>query len=330
MADTKLIVITGATGAQGGGVVNIMKRTPGWRVRAVTRNPESDAAKKLSADGTVEVVRADYDDETSLLNAFSGATAIFAVTNFWEPLFRLGASQHEAGAIEERQAMNIARAAAQIPTLEHYIWSTQPSAKDATDGELEVPHMDCKARVDARIKQELPDLAQKTTFLYVGYYPSNMAIFPMMRPSEDPTTGEYTQALATNPDALILVAGDMSVNPGIWVRQILAAGPVAHGKYTCMALERLSFRQMMDRWCAVTGRRGYVKQVTEEEWTKNWGVAAREMAVQFRFGERCDPWAKREGDGKEFITPEELGIEEREVIGFEQTIRGLVERGLVV
>lgn len=122
----------------------------------------------------------------------------------------------------------------------------------------------------------------------------------------------------------------MSVNPGIWVRQILAAGPVAHGKYTCMALERLSFRQMMDRWCAVTGRRGYVKQVTEEEWTKNWGVAAREMAVQFRFGERCDPWAKREGDGKEFITPEELGIEEREVIGFEQTIRGLVERGLVV
>jgi NADP-dependent 3-hydroxy acid dehydrogenase YdfG len=75
MADTKLIVITGATGAQGGGVVNIMKRTPGWRVRAVTRNPDSDAAKQLTADGTVEVVRADYDDETSLLNAFSVTTS---------------------------------------------------------------------------------------------------------------------------------------------------------------------------------------------------------------------------------------------------------------
>jgi hypothetical protein len=92
--------------------------------------------------------------------------------------------------------MNIARAAAQISTLEHYIWSTQPSAKDATDGELEVPHMDCKARVDARIKNELPDLAHKTTFLYVGYYPSNMVMVPMMRPSEDVSSPIHDHACA--------------------------------------------------------------------------------------------------------------------------------------
>ncbi|KAI8932976.1 hypothetical protein NX059_010444 [Plenodomus lindquistii] len=42
---TKIIAITGATGSQGGGVVNVMKQTPGWKVRAITRNPNSDAAK---------------------------------------------------------------------------------------------------------------------------------------------------------------------------------------------------------------------------------------------------------------------------------------------
>ena len=69
MADVKIIAVTGATGSQGGGVVNVMKKTPGWKVRAVTRNPESDAAKKLAADG-VEVVAADWNDEASLAKAF--------------------------------------------------------------------------------------------------------------------------------------------------------------------------------------------------------------------------------------------------------------------
>jgi uncharacterized protein YbjT (DUF2867 family) len=65
----KIIAVTGATGAQGGGVVNIMKKTPGWKVRALTRNVESDAAKKLSAEG-IEVVQADFDDASSLQKAF--------------------------------------------------------------------------------------------------------------------------------------------------------------------------------------------------------------------------------------------------------------------
>ncbi|KAL1837787.1 hypothetical protein VTJ49DRAFT_3397 [Mycothermus thermophilus] len=325
MSNTKLIVVTGATGAQGGGVVNVMKKTPGWRIRAVTRNPESDAAKQLMADGTIEVVRADYDDEASL-----GAAAIFAVTNFWEPLFPSGASQHEAGAIEERHGMNLARAAAQTSTLEHYLWSTQPSAREATAGEHEVPHLDYKARVDERIREELPELAAKTTYLYFGYYPQNMVYFPLLRPVEDPETGSHIQTLPMDPDSKILVAGDMTVNPGIWVRQILATAPAAEGKYTRIALERLSFREMMDGWSAATGRKGVIRQVSEEEWTRMWGVAGTELAWQFRFGEMCDPWAKREGDGKEFVGPEELGIDPKEVVGFEETVRGLVRKGLVM
>ena len=80
--------------------------------------------------------------------------------------------------------MNIARAAAATPTLEHYIWSTTPSAKRMFRGKLLTPHMDYKANVDARIKSELPNLAAITTYLYFGYYPQNMAFFPLIKPVE--------------------------------------------------------------------------------------------------------------------------------------------------
>ncbi|KXX72994.1 NmrA-like family domain-containing protein 1 [Madurella mycetomatis] len=323
MSNVKVIAVTGATGAQGGGVVNVMKKTPGWRVRAVTRDPDSEAAKRLATDGLVEVIRADWNDEASLVEAFEGVAAVFAVTNWWESLFS-GKSQWESGDIEERHGMNIARAAAKTPTLEHYLWSTQPSAKRMLPGKLETPHMDYKANVDARIKAELPELARKTTYLYFGYYPQNMAYFPLLKPFECPGTGQYIQILATDPRAKILLAGDMTVNPGIWVRQALATGSIAFGKYANVALERWSFQQMMDKWCKITGKRGTLVQVSEEMWTKFWGPAGTELAWQFKFGELCDPWAVRD----DFISPEELGIDPNEVVGFEGTIRALASSGM--
>jgi len=72
--------------------------------------------------------------------------------------------------------------AAEVKTLEHYIWSTLPSAEQITDGEFPVPHFDYKAEVDNYIWKNLPDLAAKTTFLMFGFYPSNFAFFPMLKP----------------------------------------------------------------------------------------------------------------------------------------------------
>ncbi|KAJ4300048.1 hypothetical protein N0V90_005297 [Kalmusia sp. IMI 367209] len=55
----RIIVIVGATSSQGGGVVNVMRKTQGG----------SDAAEKLTIDG-FEVVQANFDDEKSLKKAF--------------------------------------------------------------------------------------------------------------------------------------------------------------------------------------------------------------------------------------------------------------------
>jgi NmrA-like family len=48
----RVIVVMGATGAQGGSVVRAMKDDKRFHVRAATRNPNSDKAKELVKQGT--------------------------------------------------------------------------------------------------------------------------------------------------------------------------------------------------------------------------------------------------------------------------------------
>lgn len=66
---SKIIAVTGATGTQGGGVLKVMTLAPGWKVRAITRNPGSEAAQRLADDG-IQVVQADFNDQGSLVQAF--------------------------------------------------------------------------------------------------------------------------------------------------------------------------------------------------------------------------------------------------------------------
>ena len=63
----KLITVFGATGAQGGGLARAILAEPegGFAVRAVTRKPDSEAAKALSQAGA-EIVVADLDDAASV------------------------------------------------------------------------------------------------------------------------------------------------------------------------------------------------------------------------------------------------------------------------
>lgn len=74
MENKKIIAVVGATGAQGGGLVNaILNDTSGeFRARAITRNANSDKAKELEKQGA-EIVEADVNDKESLVKAFQGA-----------------------------------------------------------------------------------------------------------------------------------------------------------------------------------------------------------------------------------------------------------------
>jgi len=72
-----LILVTGATGAQGGAAAQALLRA-GHRVRAVARDPDTAAARKLAEQG-VEVVKGDFDEVVSLDAAVTGATGVFSM-----------------------------------------------------------------------------------------------------------------------------------------------------------------------------------------------------------------------------------------------------------
>ena len=75
-----VVVVTGATGRQGGAVARHLLSEQ-WRVRGVTRRPDRPAARALAALGA-EVVRADMMNATELMPAFRDAYGVYSVQNF--------------------------------------------------------------------------------------------------------------------------------------------------------------------------------------------------------------------------------------------------------
>jgi uncharacterized protein YbjT (DUF2867 family) len=108
---SKLLVITGATGKQGGSVINSILSDPSlsstFKLRGVTRDTSKPASKALEERG-VEMVSANLDDKASLEAALKGAYGVFAVTDFWA---------HMDMETEVRQGKNICDAAKVCPFL---------------------------------------------------------------------------------------------------------------------------------------------------------------------------------------------------------------------
>ena len=75
MTQDDLVVVTGATGRQGGAVARHLL-ADGWRVRGVTRSPGSSAARELARRGA-EVVTADMGDPDAMRRACVGAHGAF-------------------------------------------------------------------------------------------------------------------------------------------------------------------------------------------------------------------------------------------------------------
>jgi uncharacterized protein YbjT (DUF2867 family) len=174
--DKKTIAVTGATGAQGGGLARAVLDDPagGFRLRAITRNPQSDKAAALAARGA-EVVAADLDDRDSLVRAFDGTDAAFCVTNFWE---------HFSPERELTQAGNMA-AAAETAGVGHVVWSTLEDTRrwvpldddrlPTLHGRYKVPHFDAKGEAD----RLFADRGLPVTYLLTSFYWDNFVHFGM-------------------------------------------------------------------------------------------------------------------------------------------------------
>jgi uncharacterized protein YbjT (DUF2867 family) len=66
---SKILTVVGGTGTQGLSLINAALVDGTYKIRALTRNHSSEKSLALAAKG-IEVVRADINDEQSLIKAF--------------------------------------------------------------------------------------------------------------------------------------------------------------------------------------------------------------------------------------------------------------------
>ena len=169
------ITVFGATGVQGGGLARAILADPRrqFRVRAVTRKPDSPAARALAAAGA-DVVVADLDDAESVRKAMQGAYGAYCVTNFWE---------HFSPEKEFAQADRMAQAAADAG-VKHVVWSTLEDTREFVApgttmpvlmGKYNVPHFDAKGEAN----RAFTDRRVPTTLLYTSFYWDNLIHFGM-------------------------------------------------------------------------------------------------------------------------------------------------------
>jgi hypothetical protein len=278
----KVLTIMGATGIQGGSVISALIGQSTWSLRAVTRDPSKEEAKKLASQG-IEVVQADSNDVESLKRAFAGTHAIYALTNYFEAVPVEGIERSMD--IETQQGKNLADAAAATESLEHYVWSTLPNSKENTGGEAVCPYFESKNRVDAYIRT-LPDLLRKTTFYWVGWYASNL-YYPWNAPCPIPTfdgSKVYVNFLSVSPSTPIPHLGDPKINTGIFAAAILAnPEKTLPGKYFNGVLEWRTFGDLLDLYAESLNVKTTPIQVVKEDYVKMWGLWSQLMHSSNRF-----------------------------------------------
>jgi uncharacterized protein YbjT (DUF2867 family) len=236
MAGEKIIAVTGSTGAQGGGLARaiLADKSGGFKLRAITRKPDSENAKKLAAAGA-EVVAADLDDEKSLAKAFAGAYGAYCLTNFWE---------HFSGEKEYVEGGNLARAC-KTAGVQHAIWSTFEDTRKwvplsdnrmpTLQGKYKVAHFDAKAEAnDLFTKAGVP-----TTFFLTTFYWENLIFFGL-GPKKGPD-GKYAM---TYPMGNAKLAGIAVEDIGKAAYGVFKRGKEFIGKTIGVTGEHLTLAQM--------------------------------------------------------------------------------------
>ncbi|HYZ87510.1 MAG TPA: NmrA/HSCARG family protein [Bryobacteraceae bacterium] len=135
MNEQRLILVTGATGKQGGATLRHLRKH-GFPVRALVRDPNKHEARQLAGQG-VQVVKGTFEDIDSLRRALDGVYGVFCMSTFAE-----GGVEAES-----QQGYNMIEAA-QRSRVSHFVYSSVGGADQNTG----VPHFDSKFRVEERLR----------------------------------------------------------------------------------------------------------------------------------------------------------------------------------
>jgi uncharacterized protein YbjT (DUF2867 family) len=142
------VMVTGATGRQGGAVARHLLEA-GFGVRALVRDPQTPRARALAERG-IELVQGDLEDRDSIQRALEGAYGVFSMQNY----FQAGYDG------EIRQGTNLADVA-KTAGIGHFLYSSVGSAYRDTG----VSHFETKWLIEQHIRSlDLPYTVLRPVF----------------------------------------------------------------------------------------------------------------------------------------------------------------------
>jgi len=275
MSQKKIIVVFGATGAQGGGLVRAILNDPNseFTVRAVTRDANSDKSKALEAMGA-EVVEADLAHPEKVLKAMEGAYGAYCVTFFWAHF------SPEQEAAEAKCMADAAKAAG----LKHVIWSTLEDTRlhvplhddrmPTLQEKYKVPHFDSKGESN----RFFTEAGVPTTFLLTCFYWENLIYFGM-----GPKRGADGVLAITYPMADKKLSGICAEDIGKCAYAIFKKGESLIGKTVGIAGEHISCAEMANALTKSLGEEVRYNSVTPEMYRGFGFPGAEDLGNMFQY-----------------------------------------------
>jgi len=226
MAQSKLVLVTGATGKQGGACVEALL-TRGHQVRALTRNSASPAANRLRERG-VEITVGDFSDRDSLMRAARGADAVYAMSTPYEQ----GAEKETGQGITITNAARAAR-------VGHFVYSSVASANRGTG----VGHFHGKYTVEKHLQAS----GVPYTIVAPVFFMENL-LQPWTLPSL--RQGKLTMALPASRRLQQITVADI----GAFVAAVIERSDTVFGRRFDIAGDELTGDQAAAILSKVTGR----------------------------------------------------------------------------
>ncbi|KAJ7662898.1 NAD(P)-binding protein [Mycena rosella] len=290
-----LVVVVGATGVQGGSVINALAESDKpYRIRGFTRDITKAASEALIKRG-VEMLGISLvvDNVKEVYTAFAGANFVFLVTNFWEHI------NMEKEISEGKMLIDAAKAAG----VERIVWSGLAATTKISRGKYpHVYHFDGKAAVTEYARQSGVPFVN----VQAGFYASNFLGNPSMLAKQP--DGTFAIPWAIKPTTVMPII-DAANDYGLYVRRVLELPVFPSGSEVYTTSEDVTMGELARQLAEITGKPVVFKQLTTEEWAKNFAAlglpppVVTELIDGFQFVEEFgyyggEPTASREGLGR--------------------------------
>jgi uncharacterized protein YbjT (DUF2867 family) len=245
----RIILVTGATGRQGGAVRRHLQKK-GFKLRALVRDPNSNQARQLTGYGA-KVFQGNLDDPDSLRRAMDGVYGVFSVQPYTANEIQQGVAVIEAA---KRQGVS------------HLVYSSVGSA----DEETGIPHFESKVKVEEHLRSS----GLQYTIVRPVFFMENWR----RGFGESIRNGQLQQPLSPTTNLQMVGVDDIGAfaalafeDPGKWKNRTFS-----------LAGDELSMQQIANAFSRVTAQDVKYVQVSWDQFEKNMG---RELTVMYHWFE---------------------------------------------